>query len=176
MATAATSLTVTIVTTTPGDEELTLEAEIVASDNNDESTYYVSNDYYLRLFKSPNISSMVKESNIGTVSLSNSGLTASVPYEGESDEYLVFTGSNTASLNKVFNSNFSATQIGSVYNSDGEVTSASLTPPEPGYKEVTASEKIYGAFGVTYTTKYDKYKFNSGTPGQMLIFFIGSTT
>lgn len=176
MGATSTNLTVTIVTRTAGDEDLTLEAEIVASDNDGESTYYVSEEYYLRLFKSPNISSLSYDSNIGNVSLSSSGLTASVPYEGEDDEYLVFTGSNTASLDKVYHSNFSATVIGTVYDEDGNSTSASLTAPEPGYSEVVASKKIFGVYRVTYTTKYDKYKFSSGTVGSMLIFFIGSTS
>jgi len=173
MGTTSANLTVTIVTKT-GSEDLLLEAEIVPSDNNDSSTYYINNSYYLRLHKSLNIVSIVSGCNIGTVILSSSGLTDSVPYSGDDDEYLTFSGEETVSLSKTYCSSFSYTQIGKVFDKDGNVTTASLTPPAPGQKVVTANKKIYGVFKVTYTTKYDKWKFSSPVEGPMIIFFIGS--
>ena len=176
MASTSTNLTVTIVTaTTPeGEEDLLLEAEIVDSDNDDSNTYYVGSTYFLRLFKSTTVTTLVKNSNIGTVALSSSDLTTTVPYEGEDPEYLTFTGGNTASLDKVYESNFSYTVVGSAFDKDGAETTVTLTAPAKGEKTVTANIECYGVFSVTYTTKYDKYSFNSGVAGQMLIFFIGS--
>lgn len=174
MGITSTSLTVTIVTRTA--EGSILEAEIVDLDNNGESTYYVDEKYYLRLYKSPDITSVKYNSNIGTVSLTSSGLTASVPYKVEDPEYLIFTGGETSDLDKVYESGFSYSQMGSVYDSDGNPTSATLAVPSRGYKTVVASKKIFGVYNVTYTTKYDKYRFSSGTKGPMLIFFIGYTS
>ena len=176
MASTSTNLTVTIVTaTTPeGEEDLLLEAEIVDSDNNDANTYYVGTTYYLRLFKSTTVTTLVKNSNIGTVALNSSDLTTTVPYDGEDPEYLVFTGSNTATLDKVYESNFTSSVVGVAFDKDGNETTVSLTAPAKGEKTVTANIECYGVFNVTYTTKYDKYAFQSPTAGQMLIFFIGS--
>lgn len=173
MAVTTTNLTVTIVTTTPGEEDLLLEAEIVAEDNNGESTYYVGETYYLRLFKSTNISSISYNSNIGTVT-KGSEKTASVPYDENEPEYLVFTGGNTSDLDKVYESGFSYSAVGSIFDDEGNSTSASLSAPAKGAKTVKASKKIYGVFEVSYTTKYTQYSFRSGVVGQMLIFFIGS--
>lgn len=176
MATTSTNLTVTIVTatTSPGEEDLLLEAEINSDDNNGESTYYVNRSYYLRLYKSTNISSLIKACNIGSVSLVASGQTAPVPSDPNEPEYLTFSGSDSASLDKVYQGNFSATPVGQIFDENGQATSASLTPPTPGSKEVKASKKIYGVYEVSYTTKYDKYMFSSPVVGQMLILFIGS--
>jgi hypothetical protein len=177
MGATSTNLTVTIVTKTEDDEtDLLVEAEIVAEDNDGSTTYYVSETYYLRLFKSTNISSIASGCNVGSISKVSSGLTASVPYEGEDDEYITFTGSDKASLDKVFESNFSATQIGKVFDENGAVTTASLTAPTKGYKTVLANKAIFGVYKVTYTTKYDKWSFNSPTAGPMIIFFIGTGT
>jgi hypothetical protein len=176
MGTTSTSLTVTIITRVPGEADLLLEADIVASDNDGETTYYTGNSYILRLFKSPTVSTLIIGNNIGTVSKASSGLTASVPYEGEDDEYIVFTGGDTANLSKMFQSHFTYTPVGSIYDENGQVTSASLTPPLSGTKSVLSSKKIYGVYKVTYITKYDTYTFNSGVVGPMLIFFIGSDT
>lgn len=175
MGTTSTTLTVTIVTNVIGEDDLLLEAEIVDTDNDGESTYYVGTSYILRLFKSTNISSIAVGNNIGSVNKVGSGLTASVPYEGEDPEYLVFSGSNSASLSKVYNSSFSATPVGSIYDKNGAVTSASLTAPVSGGKDVLASKEIYGVYEVSYVTKYDTYSFNSGVVGPMLIFFIGTS-
>ena len=173
MGTTSANLTVTIVTKT-GAENLLLEAEIVALDNNGSTTYYISTTYYLRLHKSLNISSIASGCNVGSISQAGSGLTASVPYEGDDDEYITFSGGDTADLDKTYNSNFSYTQQGRVFDENGNQTSASLSPPASGQKTVTASKKIYGVFKVTYTTKYDKWSFSSPTVGPMIIFFIGS--
>jgi len=177
MGTTNTSLTVTIITKTPdeGDEDLLLEAEIVDTDNNGETTYYVGKSYILRLFKSTNISSVVVGNNIGTVVKKSTGLTTTVPYEGEDAEYVTFTGSDSADLSKVYQSGFTYTPVGSVFTSTGESTTASLTPPTVGSKSVTASKEIYGVFSVSYVTKYDTYEFNSPVVGPMLIFFIGTS-
>jgi|GEM_PF-4393294 len=174
MATTSANLTVTIVTKTGDDGTLLLEAEIVAIDNGGSTTYYVSTTYYLRLFKSLNIATIASGCNVGTIAKVASGLTANVPYEGEDDEYITFTGGETTDLDKPFSSNFVATQVGKVFDVNGNVTSASLTAPEIGKKTVTANKKIYGVFKVTYVTKYDKWSFNSPTVGPMIIFFIGS--
>lgn len=176
MATTSTNLTVTIVTsvTPPGEEDLFLEAEINAEDNEGESTYYVSHDYFLRLFKSTNIISLIKASNLGSVALDSPGLTASIPADPASPEYLTFTGSNEGSLDKVYHSTFVATPIGSVFDKNGSETTASLSAPTPGAKTVVADKEIYGVYEVSYITKYDKYKFSSPVVGQMLILFIGT--
>lgn len=173
MGTTSADLTVTIITKT-GEENLLLEAEIVALDNGGSSTYYVNKTYYLRLHKSLNLVSIISGCTIGSIALISSGLTASVPYSGEDDEYLTFTGEDTATLDKTYNSNFSYTQQGRVYNEDGGETTVSLTPPVSGQKTVIASKKIYGVFKVTYTTKYDKWSFRSSVKSPMVIFFIGS--
>jgi hypothetical protein len=130
----------------------------------------------LRLFKSLNIVTLTKASNVGTLSLKGSGLTCSVPYEGEDDEYITFTGEETADLSKVYESSLSYTQIGSVFDANGNSTSVSLTAPAKGAKTVTANKAIFGVFKVTYVTKYDKYSFSSPQVGPMLILFIGSDT
>ena len=173
MATQQTSLTVTIVTRTD-TSELVLSAEIVASDNDDQSTYYVGESYYLRLHKSPNISSLAYNSTIGSISQSGGAITASVPYDPNEPEYLTFTGSDSASLAKSFHSNFSATPIGNIYDENGAATSYTLTAPSPGYTNVMANKKIYGVFEVSYITQFTKYIFSSNTVGPMVIFFIGS--
>lgn len=177
MATTSTSLTVTIVTVTPdpGDEDLLLEAEIESDDNDGVTTYVPNTKYYLRLYKSTNLTVLTPiPTNIGQCGLSSSGLTASMPPTGET-EYITFTGGNTASLNKVYHSNFTATVVGRIYDANGAVTSASLTAPTPGSKTVVASKEIYGVYSVTYTTKYDKYYFQSSVVGQMLMIFIGTS-
>jgi len=178
MASISTNLTVTIVTaTTPeGEEDLLLEAEIVEDDNGGVSTYYVGTTYFLRLFKSTTVSSLVKNSNIGTVALNSAGLTTTVPYDEDDPEYLTFTGSNTASLSKVYESGFSYTVIGAAFDNEGVETTITLSPPAKGEKTVTANKECYGVFNVSYVTKYDKYSFMSPVTGQMLIFFIGSDT
>ena len=176
MGTTSANLTVTIVTKTGDDSTLLLEAEIVAIDNDGSTTYYVNTTYYLRLHKSLNISSISSGCNVGSLSKVGSGLTASVPYEGDDDEYITFSGGNTADLDKPYNSNFSYTQQGKVFDSDGNQTSVSLSAPASGQKTVIASKNIYGVFKVTYTTKYDKWSFNSPTEGPMIIFFIGTGT
>jgi len=133
---------------------------------------------HLRLHKSLSISSLISGCTIGSISLPPgcSGLTASVPYEGEDDEHLTFSGGHTADLNRIFNSSFSATQIGKVFDEHGDETTVTLTPPPSGQKTVLANKKIYGVFKVTYIARYDKWKFSSNTEGPMLIFFIGSDT
>ena len=173
MGTTSANLTVTIVTRT-GETDLLLEAEITPIDNNGSSTYYIGNTYYLRLHKSLTVTTLISGCNIGSISLVSSGLTAAVPYTGEDDEYLIFSGEETANLNKIYNSNFSYTQIGRVYDEDGNQTTVSLSPPDQGQKTVVANKKIYGVFRVTYVTKYDKWSFSSSSVGSMLIFFIGT--
>ena len=177
MATTSTSLTVTIVTAVPdpGDESLLLEAEVNKDDNDGVTTYLVGTSYILRLFKSTNIASIVYNNNIVTVSKAQSGLTATVPYPDDDDEYIIFQGSQTASLSKVLHSNFSATLIGSVYDKEGSPTSTSLSTT-PGSKTVTADKEVYAVYKVTYVTKYDTYRFQSGVVGPMLIFFIGTSS
>jgi len=174
MGITSTSLTVTIVTKTGDETELLLEAEIVASDNGGQTTYYVGTTYYFRLFKSLNITTLNYGCNVGTIAMSGSGLTCPVPYEGEDDEYLTFSGSDSSSLDKVYEGNFTYTQIGKIFDENGNETSASLSPPTRGYKDVIANKIIYGVFKVTYTTRYDKWSFNSPSAGPMLILFVGS--
>ena len=176
MATTSTSLTVMITTAVPdpGDEDLLLEAEINKDDNDGETTYLVGTSYILRLFKSTNIESIVYNQTIGSVSKFQSNITTTVPYPDDDDEYIIFQGSNTASLSKVLHSNFGATIVGSAYDTDGNPTTASLSTV-PGSKTVTASKEIYAVYRVTYVTKYDTYLFQSGVVGPMLIFFIGSS-
>jgi len=176
MGTTSTNLTVTIVTATPGEDDLLLEAEIVASDNDGVTTYLVSQSYTLRLFKSTNISTLVVNTNVGTVSKTGSNLTTSVPYPDEDDEYLVFSGSNSGSLNKVYDSGKTATLVGSAYDKNGASTSAPSLTWVQGSKTVTANKECYAVFRVTYTTKYDTYSFSSSVVGPMLIFFIGTST
>lgn len=176
MASTNTSLTVTIITSVPdpSDADLLLEAEINAADNNEESTYYIGQTYYLRLYKSENITTLTEKATRGTLSLVSSGNTATVPTPGDDKEYLTFSGSKEADLNKVFYGSLTYAVEGQCYDLEGVATTVSLTAPANGSKKVLASKAIYGMFDVTYTTKYSKYSFQSPTPGPMLIFFIGS--
>ncbi len=174
MATQVASLTVQIVTVTPDGNDLFLEAEINSEDNDGVSTYQPNVRYYARLYKSSNVTSLSKFSNIGSLGLSSSGLTESVPAEGET-EYLAFSGSNSGSLDKSYNSGFSYSPVGTVFDINGAATSVSLTPT-PGFKTVIASKEIYGVFEVSYVTKYDLYWFQSTIVGTMLMVFIGSNT
>ena len=170
-----TTLTVTIVTRVPDDgaEDLLLEADIVAADNNDESTYYVGESYILRLFKSTNITSLTVGNNIGSVSKRSSGLTTLVPYEGEDKEYVTFSGSDSSSLAKVYEGSLTATPVGSFFDKNGAITGAPSPVPTRGSKNLKVNREIYGVYEVSYITKYDTYQFSSPTAGPMLIFFIG---
>ena len=177
MAVQQTSLTVTIVTRTD-TTELVLSAEIVASDNNESSTYYIEEVYYLRLHQSPNITTLNYNSTIGTVSTTGGAQIASVPYNPSKPEYLVFTGSDSANLAKSFYSSGATwlTPIGKVFDESGAETSYTITKPEIGYTKVMANKKIYGVFRVEYITQFTKYSFTSNEDGPMVIFFIGSDT
>lgn len=178
MGTITTSLTVTIVTKVPSPSqgELLLEAEIAPSDNDGNTIYYIGESYVLRLFKSTNISTITAASTIGTVTKSGSGLTTEVPYADDDDdyEYVTFSGSETASLNKVYESNLKGSFVGSVFDKNGNHISPPSVTPTKGSKTLTASKKIYGVYQCTYITKYDTYDFSSSSAGPMLILFIGS--
>jgi hypothetical protein len=152
-----------------------LNAEIESIDNDGETTYIPNIKYYLRLYKSGNITVVSDFSNFGSVGLTTSGLTASIPEDGEDDEYLIFNGSNSSNLNKAYRSNFAYTKIGRAYDKNGTEVNPTLAPTV-GFTEVLANQEIYGVFQVTYTTSYDLYYFQSDRVGQMLIFFIGDYT
>ena len=174
MATDYTDVTVVISYPTPDEDETFMEADIVDEDNDSPDNYLPNISYALRLYKSPNILVVDANSNFGSVGVEDSSVIVDVPAADEDDEFLIFTGSNSASLNKSYKSNFSYTAIGRVYDKEGNIFSPTLTPRE-GFKEIGADKEIYGVFQVTYKSEYTKYYFQASQTGKMLIFFIGNT-
>lgn len=166
---------VTIVIGIPeGEDNILLEAEVVDEDNGNPSHYLPNERYLLRLYKSTNIQSIISRCNFGSVGATGSTVTPDIPEEGEDEEFLIFNGNDSASLNKPYKSDMSLTQIGRVYDKTGEIFNPTLSYTE-GLKEVIADKEIYGVFQVTYKTEYTQYYFQADRTGKMLIFFIGNT-
>ena len=174
MANDYTDVTVVISLPGPDEDETFMEAEVVDADNDSPDNYLPNVKYYLRLYKSPNILSIIDRSNFGSVGSTGETVTPSVPAEDEDDEYITFSGSNSSSLNKAYKSTFAYTAVGRVYDKEGNLFSPTLTP-RIGFKEITADKEIYGIFQVTYKTEYSVYYFQASQVGSMLIFFIGDT-
>jgi len=144
-------------------------AELNAEDNGSPSDYIEGTQYFVRLYKGASIQSVISFSNFGGVGISQRNVSEDVE-----DELIAFTGSATASLNKMLWGDITLTPVGIVYTKNGVVVTPTIIKTQ-GNRTLTADQEIWGIYLASYKTQWDKYWFNANRQGTMLIVFVGDT-
>lgn len=159
---------VTIVDTCEGIESGTLEWNLVDDDNSDPECYLVGSEYYVRLYKTPE-----------SLDQSAYAINGSVYFDSEqtediTDEYVVFSGTQTSNLKNVFLGNFSYKIIGNVISDSGVSLPSIAFTISPGDKGIAANIPCYAILKVSYKTKYYRYKFVGVSEGKILLIALAT--
>lgn len=170
----STSLTVTFVTETAGEEDAILQAELVASDNGGKTQFLFSDTPKFRLYKSPNVT--VLNSNI-FISDSGASVSKSSSNNRTDDiiETLQFVGAasedgDSGGTPSYQQASVSKPVYGSPTISDIAGNIGTVSDPEQGYTTFTCSktstgplDPVVGICRVTYHSEYSLYTLSGVT-------------
>jgi len=150
------------------DDDRTIDAEIVDSDNDNSECYLPDTDYYIRIYRSSRDIAVSAKVNFGTIEL----VTPQVA-ENITEEYITFNNVDSVNSNKIIYDNFQYSSIGLVYDEDHNKISSVLSFTE-GQQNIRSKVAIMGIFEISYYSEYMKFKFRSPRIGKMLLSFVGS--
>jgi len=150
----------------PDANEL-LEADIVDEDNNSPSCYVPNVDYYVRLYRSSEDLIISAKMNFGNITLANPSVQENL------EETIIFTGGESASTNRIIQSNFVYSMDGQAFDLEhNEYTSVISHTIGSKNLRIEGVEGIFGVVNVSYITRYMHYIFRPSRIGKLIISFV----